>query len=96
MSSCLKLTCPSSRRLILAWDPRIAFPAASREIPAARRRRRNCAPNRIRSTVGPLLVEVAICLSGELSAAAAAAAFTGSPERGREKHTILMTPMSEP
>src|SRR4051794_40805044 len=53
MSRSLKLTRPSSRRLILDSEARIRYPAASRVSPRASRKRRNCAPTKIRRTVGP-------------------------------------------
>src|SRR6266545_5554667 len=53
-SRALKLTRPSSIRLILEPEARIASPAASRVMPFASRSCRSCAPTSMRSTVGPL------------------------------------------
>src|SRR5437867_6287682 len=52
MSRSLKLTRPSSRRLILDSEARIVYPAAARVRPLASRSCRSCAPSRMRSAVG--------------------------------------------
>ena len=54
MSRSLKLTRPSSIRLIFDSEDRISHPAASRLTPRASRNFRSWVPRRRRSTVGPL------------------------------------------
>src|SRR5262252_10509825 len=54
MSRSLKLTRPSSIRLILDPEARMVYPASSRVTPLASRNLRSWEPRRIRSTVGPL------------------------------------------
>src|SRR6185312_15484484 len=53
-SRSLNPTLPSSMRLILEPDARIAYPASSRVIPLASRSLRSWEPRRMRRTVGPL------------------------------------------
>src|SRR5258707_14285409 len=52
MSLLLKLTRPVSSRLIFEPDARITYPASSRVICLASRRRRSWAPSRMRRAVG--------------------------------------------
>src|SRR5439155_9148925 len=62
MSRSLKLTRPSSRRLILDSEARMVYPAAARVRPFASRRCRSCAPRRMRRAVG-LLPGLAVATS---------------------------------
>ncbi len=52
-SRVLKLTRPSSIRLIFDSEARIEYPAASRVMPRASRSRRSCEPSSIRRTTDP-------------------------------------------